>query len=177
MQGKATLFGHSIHPLLIAFPIGLLGVVPIMDVIGFATTDARWRSLSLWLLSFGLIAAIVAAIPGLIDFLSIPKGTRARRVGYTHLGVNSAAMSLFIISWFVRQAPGAVASAVPFLLALAGLGVALVGSWLGAELVEQHGMSVREGAHVNAPSSLDEGRLVRRSPTVRLDRPIDDLIK
>jgi hypothetical protein len=35
-----------------------------------------------------------------------------------------------------------------------GIGLGIVSSWLGGELIETLGISVREGAHPNAPSSL-----------------------
>ena len=39
-------------------------------------------------------------------------------------------------------------------LALVGLGIALVTGWLGGELVTRLGVGIDPGAHLNAPNSL-----------------------
>ena len=52
-----------------------------------------------------------------------------------------------------------VAAIVAF--SFAGAILALVGGWLGGELVERLGVAVHEGANVNAPSSLKTENAVR----------------
>lgn len=163
MRGRANLFGHSIHPMVIVFPLGLLGVVPIFDVIHFITGNSRYAIVSFWLTAFGLGGGLLAAVPGLIDWLSIPRSTRARRVGLTHALVNVTALALYAISFGVRIAVGYEQIGwLPFVLALAGMAFALVGGWFGGELVERLSISVWGDAHPDAPSSLDAERLMRR---------------
>ena len=43
---------------------------------------------------------------------------------------------------------------VAHVLSFIGAGLALVGGWLGGELVERLGVGVSDGANLNAPSSL-----------------------
>lgn len=42
MQGKATIAGHPIHPMLVAFPIGFFGAVLVSDVISIWGNHAFW---------------------------------------------------------------------------------------------------------------------------------------
>jgi uncharacterized membrane protein len=164
MQGKAKVLGHSIHPALIVFPLALLTMVPVFDLVQLGTKNDLFASVAFWMCTVGLVGGVVAAVPGFIDWLSIPHRTRAWRVGATHLIVNLIAVGLYGASWFLRVSHGiGTGSAGGFILALVGLGVMLVGGWYGGELVQQHGMSVRPEADLNAPSSLDEHRLIQQT--------------
>jgi uncharacterized membrane protein len=172
MQGRAKLLGHAVHPMLVVFPLGLLSVVPAFDAVGFFVRGGPWSQLAFWLCTIGVAGAIAAALFGFIDWLAIPRETRARRVGLTHMLVIAGASTLYLLSWIVRLTRGTTVATVPgFLLAVAGLAVMLVGGWLGGELVEQHGIGVRPEAHLDAPSSLDDERLLRRPPTSEAPPP------
>lgn len=151
------LLGHAVHPMLVVFPLGLLITSVLFDIIHYATGDTLWSTIAFWTIAIGLIGGIAAALVGLIDWLAMPGGTRAKRVGLNHAIVNAVVLGLFAASWFIRL-PAEQAQAAPagiaFILSLVGLAFSLVGGWLGGELVEQYGMSVNENANSNAPSSL-----------------------
>ena len=174
MRGKATFLGHSVHPMLIVFPLALLVLTPASDLVGLITKDSFWSRAAFWLAFLGVIAGVVAAIPGFIDWLAVPRRTRARRVGVIHLAVNLTAIGLFVLSVVLRLQHGAARfGVVPFILAIAGAGVILVGGWFGGELVQRLTVGVWSDAHLDAPSSLDAARLTRREPTPSLPpRPI-----
>jgi|SRR5581483_3554024 len=155
MQGPAKVLGHSIHPMLVGLPIGLFLSSVVCDVLHMTLHNHVFGPVAFWMMTFGIIGAVFAAIPGLIDWLSIPSGTRAFRVGLIHMFVNIASLGFFIFSWWARMwghLPDA--SWAPFTLALIGLVLLVVGGWLGGELVEQHGLSVRHEAGLNAPTSV-----------------------
>jgi uncharacterized membrane protein len=163
MQGRMKLLGHSVHPMLVVFPLGLLGVVPLFDVLAFVTKNAVFGPVAFWVLSIGLLGGFAAAVVGFVDWLSVPSGTRAYRVGLIHMFVNIVSMGFYILSWWARLfAHLPDRHWAPFVLALVGLATAVVGGWLGGELVEQHGIGVRDEAGLNAPSSLDAERFEER---------------
>ena len=154
MESRAKLFGHPIHQMLIVFPLGLLATSFIFDVVYLATANARFADISFWMIASGIIGGLLAGVFGLVDWLAIPKNTRAKRIGALHGLGNVLVVGLFAVSWLVRYdapaAPGAAA------LVLSGLGVmlALVTGWLGGELVDRLGVGVDEGANLDSPSSL-----------------------
>jgi uncharacterized membrane protein len=154
MRSRATLLGHAVHPMLIVFPIGLLTTAVIFDVIQIFTDNPRWGDISFWMMSVGLIGGVVAAVFGVIDWFGIPRGTRARRIGVFHGFGNAFVLLLFGMSWFSRLL--APSTPTPMAIGLGVVGVVLMGvtGWLGGELIARLGVSVDEGAHVNAPSSL-----------------------
>jgi uncharacterized membrane protein len=78
MRARARLLGHPIHPMLIVFPLGLLTVAAIFDIIYLCTHNGHWVDLSFWMIASGIIGGLIAAVFGVIDWLGIPEGTRAR---------------------------------------------------------------------------------------------------
>jgi len=155
MESKAKLFGHPIHQMLIVFPLGLLVTALIFDIVRLITGDASFAVVSFWTIAAGIVGGLAAAIFGLIDWLAIPDGTRARSVGLWHGLGNVVVVALFAISWFLRRGDAAyVPSTAAFVLALAGGLLGTLTAWLGGELVGRLGVGVDRGAHLNAPSSL-----------------------
>ena len=154
MRSRATLLGHAIHPMLIVFPIGLLTTAVVFDVIQIFTDNPRWGDVSYWMVSAALIGGVVSALFGVIDWTGIPRGTRAKRIGLFHGFGNAFVLLLFGMSWFSRLLAPSTPS--PLAIGLGVVGVVLMGvtGWLGGELIARLGVSVDEGAHVNAPSSL-----------------------
>jgi uncharacterized membrane protein len=137
--------------MLIVLPLGLLSASVAFDIIDRLRDSGTWAQTASATMAAGIIGGLIAAPFGLLDWLNLPDGTRAKRIGLIHGSVNVVALVLFAISWLLRRDDPTTASLV---VALAGLAVAAVGGWLGGELVNRMGVGVEPGAHLNAPSSL-----------------------
>jgi uncharacterized membrane protein len=156
MESRAKVAGHPVHPMLIVFPLGLLATAVIFDVIYLVTDNVRWTEVAFYMIGAGVIGGLAAAIPGTIDWLAIPRGTRARRIGLLHGVGNVIVVGLFFLSWLLRrEAPGAPPTEA-IVAGLIGVGLAVITGWLGGELVDRLGVGVDDGAHLDAPSSLSE---------------------
>lgn len=162
MESRVKLLGHPVHPMLIVFPLGLLATAVAFDIVGLASGDAEWFRISFWMIAAGIIGGLLSAIFGLVDWLAIPSGTRAKRIGLWHGGGNVIVTVLFIISWFLRRPAPENPEVAAFVLSFIAVALALVTGWLGGELVDRLGVGVDNGAHLNAPSSLS-GRLATDS--------------
>ena len=154
MESRAKLFGHAIHPILIVFPLGLLATGVVFDIIYLITGDPMFSIVSFWMISAGLIGGILAAPFGFYDWAHIPKGTRARSLGLIHGLVNTLVLIAFFISWFMRYSFPARPDITASIFSFIGVTLALVGGWLGGELVERLGVGVDDGANLDAPNSL-----------------------
>lgn len=155
MESKVKLLGHPIHPMLVMFPIALLSTAVLFDALYLMTGAGDFARFAFWSISVGLAVGLGAALFGLIDWLAVRPGTRAKRVGAWHGLGNVVVVLLFVVSWATRlgdleYAPGIL----PFVLGLIGLGIALVTAWLGGELVYRLRIGVDDDAHADAPSSL-----------------------
>lgn len=161
MEARAKLFGHSIHQMLVAFPLGVLAMALVFDLIALGMgRHSGLFTASYYMIAAGVVAGLLAAVFGLIDYLGIPSGTRARRVGLLHGGGNVVVVVLFAASWWLRRGAPADPPTPAIVLAAAGAALATITAWLGGELVDRLGVGVDDGAHLDAPSSLS-GRPAR----------------
>ena len=159
--------------MLVVFPLGLLATSVAWDICHLATQNAAWGTVAFWTIVAGVIGGLAAAVPGFIDWLGIPRGTRARTVGLYHMVLNLAVVGLFVVSLIARAAAPhgyGTAGVGRMIWGWLGVAIAVVSAWLGGELVETLGVSVREGANVNAASSLRKGGAGRGGTTVPVHR-------
>jgi uncharacterized membrane protein len=160
MESRAKLLGHPIHQMLIVLPLGLLTGAVVFDVVHLVSGNGYWSEIAYWLVAAGVIGGLVAAPFGVVDWLKIPQGTRAKRVGLLHGAGNVVVVLLFALSWLLRRDDVRNPQTLALLLSFAGFALAGVTGWLGGELVDRLGVGVEDGAHLDAPSSLS-GRPAR----------------
>ena len=155
MEAKAKLLGHPIHQMLIVFPLGLLSMAVVFDIVWLVRHREGWSASSYHMIAAGVLTGLVAAVFGYIDWRAIPDGTRAKRIGRLHAIGNVVVLLLFTASFWLRYEGFPVApSMLAIALAVAGALLAGVTGWLGGELVDRHAVGVDDGAHLDAPSSL-----------------------
>lgn len=161
MESRIKFLGHPVHPMLIVFPLGLLATAVVFDVLYVATNNADLSTFSFWALAAGVVGGLAAAAFGVIDWMAIPKGTRARRVGALHGGGNVVVVLLFAFSFLLRTGDSSyLPDILPFVVALLGAALALVTAWLGGELVYRLRVAVDDDANLDASSSLARERVV-----------------
>jgi uncharacterized membrane protein len=153
MESKARVMGHPVHPILVPFPLGLLTTSVIFDVVHLLAGGARWAEISFWMIAVGVIGGLFAAVFGLIDWLGIPSGTRAKAIGLGHGLSNVLMVALFAVSWLLRSGAPGDPAVLPIVLSFLGMGLASLGGFLGGELVFRMGIGVEEGANPNASRS------------------------
>jgi uncharacterized membrane protein len=140
MSSSASIKGHPLHSMLVAFPIGLLGFSLVADVLDRLTQNPSWSTVAFYTLGGGLVGALLAAVPGLVDLVSM-RDPQAKRIGITHMVTILLAVGVFAVSFFLRWNgdPGGL----PFALSFLGVVLLGVGGWLGGEMVYVHGVAVQ----------------------------------
>lgn len=155
MESRAKILGHPAHQMLIPFPFGLLATSVVFDVVYLVWGSPSMATVAYWMIVAGIIGGLVAAPFGLVDYLAIPEGTRARAVGLVHGVGNVFVLLLFAGSGLLRRgAPDAAPGALALVLSFAGFALAGLTGWLGGELVDRHAVGVDDGAHLDSPHSL-----------------------
>ena len=141
-DSTAQIAGHPIHPMLVNFPIAAFVGTLASDIAFLGTSNIFWAIASQWLLLAGLVMAALAAIAGLIDFLSSAR-IRSIKAAWIHGIGNVLAVCLELWNYAVRSDPSAVRSPGIYLSAVSVL-ILLVTGWMGWEMVYKHKVAVSD---------------------------------
>ena len=146
MASPASIGGHPIHPMIIPFPIALWVFSLVADVVYLWRGNPVWKDwIAFYALLAGTIMAAVAAVPGLIDWLSL-KEPKIVKIANWHARLNVIALLVFAGSFYLRTTSGAQLTGdshtIPLLLSVLGVVLISISGWLGGELVFKHGVAV-----------------------------------
>lgn len=162
MASRASIAGHPIHPMLVTIPIGLFVFSFIADLAAFGNLSDAWPTVAFYCIGGGLVGALVAAIFGTIDLLSLTE-SRAKNIGIAHMATNLVVVAMFAIS-FAMRSYGHPVEGWPFFLSFIGLVLLLASGWLGGHLVYILGVAVSAPP---AQPPLDRRRATVSVPTDR----------
>src|SRR5438132_13744289 len=87
---KALLGGkplrHPIHPMLVHFPIGFLVLSFLLDLVSLAFPGVpNLVRCSFYAMLPGVVAAVLAAVPGFVHYSEIRRGHPGKAIAYVHL--------------------------------------------------------------------------------------------
>lgn len=155
MQAKDLLQGkplkHPLHPILIHFPIGLFILSLVLDLI--RPWAGSWTEMgALVTMALGVMTAILAAVPGGVDYGDIRADHPAKKTATYHMVLNLLAVALYTVNLILRYGRSPVPTAA-LVLSFMGIGCLAVSGYLGGSLVYNHGIGV--------------GRHRRQTPTPR----------
>src|SRR2546430_13889037 len=152
LEGKPL--RHPIHPMLVHFPIGFFILSLLLDLASFLVPDTPYliRS-SFYAILLGVITALIAAIPGFVDYSDIRNDHPGKRTATAHMTLNLLVVAVYGINLGLRSSSLADAeiSMAALLLSLIGIGLLSVSGYLGGKLVYDQGIA--------------GGRHKRRTPT------------
>lgn len=143
MKSRASVKSHPLHPILIPFPIAFLFGTFLFDAGSLLLGKPGWWTTGYYLNIAGILGALVAAIPGLVDYLhTVPPNSSAKTRATRHMAVNLSAVALFAVVLFLRPEIPDTAAAWLLGLEVAGLALMSVGGWLGGTLVYRNQIGV-----------------------------------
>lgn len=141
MRTPASIAGHPIHPMLITIPIGLFIFSLVCDLISLRSAEpATWILVAQYTMAGGFIGALIAAIPGVIDFMSMEE-SKVKKIGMLHMAINLVAVTLYAVNLWLRVYYDSN-QGVPLVLSLIAVALLGISGWLGAEMVHKHGVGV-----------------------------------
>lgn len=142
-KSTASIAGHPIHPMLVPFPIAFLVGALLTDIAYVKTGWAMWAFASTWLIGAGIVAALLAAVFGFIDYFG-ERRIRQLKVARYHMAANLVVVLLSIGNFIVHMRDGAMA-VIPLGISLSAIVVLLLlfSGWMGGHMVYRHGVAVR----------------------------------
>lgn len=143
MRSTASIGGHPIHPILISFPLAFLSGGFVADMLGALLVRPFLWFIGYYLVIAGVGMALLAAIPGLIDyFFTVPPKSSAKARATRHMIAMLSTVALFAVSWMVRKASSDQPATISLALETVGAGLLAIGGWLGGTLVSRNLISV-----------------------------------
>jgi len=144
MRTPASIARHPIHPMLITLPIGLWIFSFVCDLVVYFSDGSEagvlWLMIGYWTMAGGLAGALIAAVPGLIDLLSLTD-RNVRKIATTHMSINLVVVVLYGINLWLRSLdPPDFLTGMG--LSVIGLILLVISGWLGGEMVDVHGVGV-----------------------------------
>lgn len=140
MRTPARILDHPVHPMLIPFPIGLWVFSLVADITYRIGGDPLWLAIAFWTMVGGTVGALVAAVPGLVDFLSL-RDREAVRIATIHMVLNLTIVGLFVANLILRIR-GYAAGTLTLVLSVVAVALLLVSGWFGWELIYRQGVAV-----------------------------------
>jgi uncharacterized membrane protein len=141
MRTPASVAGHPLHAMLIVFPVGLLIFSLICDLFSLRASDpAAWGTVALYTMAGGFISALVVAVPGLIDLLSL-QDSSTKKIAVIHMSINLLVVTLYGVNLWLRT-HGSDSTGTPLLLSIVAVVLLAISGWLGGEMVHVRGVGV-----------------------------------
>jgi nitrite reductase/ring-hydroxylating ferredoxin subunit/uncharacterized membrane protein len=156
MRSKASFRGHPSHPGLVPFPLAFL-----IGAFAFDLAGVWFGRPSLWttgahLAVVGVAAGLIAAIPGVIDYVyTVPPRSTGRKRATRHALVNTTALALFALARWLRGDAALQPEAILVGVEAVGAGLLLAGGWMGGTLVNRNQIGV-DHRYANAGKWSDE---------------------
>jgi nitrite reductase/ring-hydroxylating ferredoxin subunit/uncharacterized membrane protein len=143
MRSKASFRGHPIHPALIPFPFAFLTGAFLFDAAGQVMDRASWWTTGSHLAAAGIVAALIAAVPGFTDYVyTVPPRSTGKRRATRHMLVNLLAVSLVAVAWIIRRRMIAGPDMRVLGLEATALALLVAGGWMGGVLVNRNQIGV-----------------------------------
>jgi uncharacterized membrane protein len=103
--------------------------------------DRFWYDMALWTGIGTFVSALVAAIPGFVDYFTVALKSRARGMATAHMLLNLTFVALFVVAALMMANGGALSGQMlTWVVALHAIAVGLlaVSGVLGGEMVYRH---------------------------------------
>jgi uncharacterized membrane protein/nitrite reductase/ring-hydroxylating ferredoxin subunit len=145
MRSKASFKSHPIHPILVCFPIAFLTGTVIADIITVFFNKPELAFTARLLNISGVGAGLLAAVPGVVDFLhTVPPKSSGKKRAAKHGITNVTMLSVFIIAFLLRD-DAAVNPKLIIAMELVGMILMGFAGWMGGTLVyrNQIGVDIR----------------------------------
>jgi uncharacterized membrane protein len=144
--------------MVVAYPIAFYTATLVAYLIyQFGGQTSFWYDVAIAANLAGVVMAVVAALPGFIDWaMGIPGNTEAKNVGLRHMLLNVAALVVFIVNyiltydnWHATTKPGA---GLPIILALIGVLLTVAAGAHGWMLIQSHHVGVGDEGAERGPA-------------------------
>lgn len=176
MYSKARIAGHSIHPMLVGFPIALFTATIVLELVHIGTQDAFYYRAAMVANIAGIAMGLLAALPGAVDRWALPRRSRSRDLATQHALLNLLTIALYgvsavllYLSWTHKtmvDGEWALDARIPLAFDTVGFVAMVSAGMLGWTLVQTHHVGIKP-AHIRANRPSREPELETNPLLVR----------
>ncbi len=142
MKSRASFKSHPLHPILVSFPVAFFSGTLVFDLLAVLFNRDHLAFVGYFLEIAGIFGAVLAAIPGLIDYAhTVPPNSSAKSRAAKHGMTNTLMLLIFTGAWFYRRQE----TFEPWLLIAmesAGFILLMIAGWMGGTLVYRNQIGV-----------------------------------
>ncbi len=142
MKSKVHYKSHPLHPMLIAFPVSFFMGTLLFHITGWVLDKPGLLTTAYYLNIAGIGFGLLAAIPGLIDFIyTVPPKSSGKKRAAQHGIINVTMLLIFTSAFFYRRNTDINHY---ILLLIETIGAALLGvaGWMGGTLVYRNQIGI-----------------------------------
>ena len=156
LPGIATM--QNYHPLLVHFPIALLSLFFVMDLVGSLTRNMLIRDVASWFLYWGTVFAAGTVVLGLHAASTVAHGDDVHMImeHHEHLGISVLSLAMVLSAWRLFSRDGIAGSLNTLHLSMAGILAILLAftADLGGLMVYGYGVAVAPVAAANQDAAM-----------------------
>lgn len=144
MFSKIKITGHPVHPMLTPFPIVFFTTTLASFIIFDFTHDVFWYRAAVTANIAGCAMWGITAVPGILDWISIPRGKTNYKV-LKHALSNAMAFIVFSLNailFGMRWQMHLTYTFAPVLLSSIGMVFTVIAGFFGWEIVQRHHVGV-----------------------------------
>jgi len=142
VRSRASFRAHPLHPALIPFPFAFLSGAAVFDVAAWLWRSDPLSISAAHLTLAGIAGGLLAAVPGVIDYLyTVPPASSGKARATRHGAGNVIALALFGLAFATRETDW-TATGLTVVLEAVGAMVLGYAGWLGGTLVTRNLISV-----------------------------------
>ncbi len=134
---------QNIHPMFVHFPLALLSVGLLFDILGYFFKKQSLSSTGWWCFSLGVLSAVVTVFTGMQAANTVTVSGETKEILESHEHFQITSTIVFVVLWiwrsFSRQNPPKSAI-IYFVIAAVTVGAIVYGAHYGGELVYEYGV-------------------------------------
>lgn len=143
LQGKP--FRHPLHPILVHFPIALFALSFLLDIASFIWPEFNGLVAgAFYSMALGVITALLAAIPGFVDYADIRDDHSGKKYATAHMVLNLVVVGIYAINLGLRYSTihEATIDLAPFSASIVAIVLLSISGYLGGAMIYDDGISV-----------------------------------
>lgn len=160
-----------VHPAIVHFPIALVTLWFIAELIGYFSRSEKARTVAWWSLVAAAISGPITIVAGYADMWRASLAPATHELVHTHLKIGwtlvVATLAVTAWRWFIRTEPQRRPGGGFLVAAALVFALTIFQGWYGGEMVYAHGAGVAAAGQGMRPQAVARQRLTAVAETLR----------